>query len=125
MGAVVQMEFFPRVTEADKRATKVLLSEYPKLSQAIKVYQRKESLTEREAVMLQSSRQQVQEIDAAFELILDKEVKDIIKHRYVNARKHKLTIATFRATTSTATINRRIDAGVETIAECLKLAGII
>ncbi|WP_449603492.1 hypothetical protein [Paenibacillus sp. Marseille-Q9583] len=91
----------------------------------IKIYGNKEVLTEQETDELLRFKHKVREIDAAFELILDDEVEAIIKHRYVDARKHKLTIATFRATTSEATINRRIDVGVETIAESLKLAGVI
>ncbi|MEK4882347.1 MULTISPECIES: hypothetical protein [Paenibacillus] len=67
----------------------------------------------------------MREIDRAFELIEDDEVMAIIKHRYVNARKHKLTLLKYTANTSTATINRRIRVGVATIADHLKLAGII
>ncbi|MEK3749440.1 hypothetical protein NYE25_14445 [Paenibacillus sp. FSL E2-8871] len=113
------------MTKADREATKALLRDYPRLCRTITVYQAKESLTKLEVQVLLESKKQVEEMNAAFELILDEEVKDIIKHRYVKARKHKLTIATYRATSSEATINRRIDVGVESIAECLKLAGII
>ncbi|WP_238649746.1 hypothetical protein [Paenibacillus piscarius] len=67
----------------------------------------------------------MREIDRAFELIEDDEVMDIIKHRYVNARKHKLTLLKYTASTSAATINRRIRVGVATIADHLKLAEII
>lgn len=125
MGAVVQMELYPRVTAKEKDAAREKLKEYPKMLRKIRVYGKKDSLTVLEVKELADCRWKVREIDAAFELILDDEVAAIIKHRYVDARKHKLTIATFRATTSEATINRRINIGVESIAESLKLSGVI
>ncbi|WP_154116967.1 hypothetical protein [Paenibacillus monticola] len=82
-------------------------------------------MTELEAIEYKDFAGKVREINRAFELIEDDEVMAIIKHRYVNARKHKLTLLTYTATTSTATINRRIGVGVATIADHLKLAGII
>jgi len=125
LGAVVQMELYPRVTVAEKDTTREKLEEYPEMVRKIRVYGNKNSLTVLEAKELEDCRWKVREIDAAFELILDDEVAAIIKHRYVNARKHKLTILRYTANSSKATINRRIDVGVETIAEHLKLAGII
>ncbi len=125
MGAVVQMEFFPGVTAADKVATKKLLKDYPKMIRKIRVYEKKESLTNLESKEFKDFSHKVREIDRAFELIEDDEVMDIIKHRYVNARKHKLTLLKYTASTSAATINRRIRVGVATIADHLKLAEII
>ncbi|OBZ08913.1 hypothetical protein A8L34_22430 [Bacillus sp. FJAT-27264] len=125
MGAVVQMEIFPGVTSVDKLETRSLLKEYPTMQRKISVYSSKTSLTFLEAEELAKYQRRVREIDTAMELILDDEVRRIIRHRYISARKHKYTLATFGDSTSAATINRRIDIGVETIAEHLKLAEII
>ncbi|AIQ26947.1 hypothetical protein P40081_01035 [Paenibacillus sp. FSL P4-0081] len=121
----VQGELFPRADKMDKLAAKSLLSEYPKMRKAILNFERKETLTIQEETLFNNLKYKVQEIDAALELILDDDVKAILKHRYFTARKHHLTLETFGATNSTATINRRIDVGVRTIAECLKLSGMI
>lgn len=120
-----QGELFPRANVMDKMAARSILSEYPKMRKAILKFERKASLSVQEETLFNSLKYKVQEIDAAIELILDDEVKAILKHRYFTARKHHLTLETFGATSSTATINRRIDVGVETIAECLKLSGMI
>lgn len=125
MGAVVQMEFWPSVTEEEKKAAKRLLQTYPLICKRIEVYSQKENLSPGEKMRLMDDKRKKAEIEAGFELILDEEVKRILEHRYIKGNKHKYTRMRFEATYSVSTINRRIDAGVKTIAECLKLAGVI
>lgn len=125
MEAVLQMELFPGATSQDYIKTKEYLSDYRLMSQRIRVYGNKPHLSETEQLLLAQSKRIIREIDLAFELILDDEVKKILKHRYITAGKHKQTIATYSASSSIPTINRRIDAGVQTIAECLKIAGVL
>ncbi|OAB25253.1 hypothetical protein PMSD_28125 [Paenibacillus macquariensis subsp. defensor] len=119
------MELFPSATEDDIRTTKAHLSQYPKMRRTIDSYLKKQVLTITQQHLLKFYTDMVYEIDSAIEQILDDEVKSILEHRYIKAKKHKLTIATYQSTTSISTINRRIDAGVETIAECLKLSNKI
>ncbi|MFB6473005.1 hypothetical protein ACFCW7_09165 [Paenibacillus glucanolyticus] len=125
MGAVVQMEIWPSVTEEDMKAAKELLNKYPMICRRIEVFSDKEHLSQEQSVTLQMDKRTKSEIEAGFKLILDDEVKRILEHRYIKGKKHKYTIARFHNSTSPSTINRRIEAGVKTIAECLKLAGVI
>lgn len=125
MGAVVQMEIWPSVTAEDKEATKDLLDKYPLMCRRIEVLSLKENLSHDEKITLQRDKRTKSEIEAGFKLILDEEVRRILEHRYLKGTKHKYTIVRFHNSTSPSTINRRIGAGVKTIAECLKLAGVI
>jgi len=125
MGAVVQMEIWPRVTEEDIKAAKKLLQMYPLICRRIEVYSEKENLSPMEKSALLDDIRKKSEIEAGFKLILDDQVKRILEHRYIKGNRHKYTRMRFESAYSISTINRRIEAGVKTIAECLKLAGII
>lgn len=125
MGAVVQMEIWPSVTEEDVKAAKQLLQKYPLICRRIEVYSQKENLSSMEEAALLDAMRKKAEIEAGFKLILDDQVKRILEHRYIKGHKHKHTRLRFESAYSVSTINRRIEAGVKTVAECLKLAGII
>lgn len=125
MEAVLQMELFPKANKSDIQQAKEHLENYRLMQQQVRVYSNKVALSPKEEKLLEYGQKILPEINTAFELILDEEVKKILAHRYITAGKHKYTIATYGSTTSVSTINRRIEAGIETIAECLKIAGII
>ncbi|MCA4756310.1 hypothetical protein H8Z60_27770 [Mycolicibacterium fortuitum] len=127
--AVVQMEIFPSVTKSERRIVKGLLDEYPKLSRQVKDVRRRdpESLTPEQRKVLNEGGPVVDEINVAVGLIIDDEVRKIFEHRYIKGVKYASTIDTFWAKRgrSEKTIDRRICVGVDTIAEHLKLCGII
>ncbi|MGG1639882.1 hypothetical protein ACIFQM_01030 [Paenibacillus sp. NRS-1782] len=126
MGAIEQMELFPSITEADKKAVRKLLGNYPKMSLTVESLGRKESLTAEERQVYQEWSKLITELDMAINLILDDEVKKIIEHRFIKARKYKFTVILFQNHgMSVNTIDRRIDEGVKSIAETLKLCGIL
>lgn len=121
----MQMELFPSAADYEIQQTKKHLEDYRKMQRHLKVYSQKPSLSPKEQELLDKAKRLLPEIDTAFELIMDEEVYDILTHRYKTVGKHKHTIARYVNSTSVRTINRRIDAGIETIAECLKIAGVI
>lgn len=125
MGAVVQMEIWPSVTEEDVKAAKRLLDTYPLMCRRIEVYSQKETLSPGERIKLMDDKRKKSEIESGFKLILDDEVKRILEHRYIKGQRHKYTKMKFESIFSVSTINRRIDEGVRILAECLKLAGVI
>lgn len=130
MGAtVVQMEIYPSVTEAERKTVKKLLTNYPKLSRQVNDVRRRdpESLTPQQQKVLNEGGRILDEINVAVGLIIDEEVKRIFEHRYIKGVKYSGTIDAFWSEhgRSEKTIDRRIGVGVDTIAEHLKLCGII
>lgn len=125
MGVVKQMEIWPSVTEEDVKAARRLLTMYPKICRRIEVYSEKDHLSQEEQLKLYDDKRKKEEMEAGYKLILDDEVKRILEHRYFKGQKHKYTKMRFEGAYSVSTINRRIDEGVRTIAECLKLSGVI
>ncbi|RAR39647.1 hypothetical protein [Paenibacillus sp. MDMC362] len=130
MGAtVVQMEIYPSVTEAERKTVKKLLTNYPKLSRQVNDVRRRdpESLTPQQQKVLNEGGRILDEINVAVGLIIDEEVKKIFEHRYIKGVKYSGTIDAFWSERgrSEKTIDRRIGVGVDTIAEHLKLCGII
>lgn len=123
---VVQMELFPKVTEDEKQAVKLLLKRYPKMSLTVEALRQKPFLTPKQQKVYQDWGYIVEEINTAFGLILDEEVKKIFEHRYIKGQGYMNTIDLFWSKQrSERTIDRRISIGVETIAEHLKLCDLI
>ncbi|MCJ8015243.1 hypothetical protein MUG84_26600 [Paenibacillus sp. KQZ6P-2] len=126
MGAVEQMELYQSITDVERLTVKNLLERYPKMRRTIQELAKKEELNEKQRQLYTEWGNIVDEIDTAFGLILDDEVKRIFEHRYLKGQKYLSTINLFWSEhRSERTIDRRIGVGVDTIAEHLKLCGII
>jgi|GEM_PF-2124724 len=124
--SVEQMELFPSITDAERQAVKSLLKRYPKMRVTVNALGQKSELTEKQQQVYASWGKIVEEINTAFALILDDEVKRIFEHRYLKGQKYARTVNLFWSEQrSERTIDRRIATGVDTIAEHLKLCGII
>ncbi len=124
--ALEQMEIFPSVTDAERQAVKTLLKRYPKMRVTVKALGQKTELTDKQQQVYASWGKIVEEINTAFSLILDEDVKRIFEHRYLKGQKYASTVDLFWSEQcSERTIDRRIAVGVDTIAEHLKLCGII
>lgn len=121
----MQMELFPSAVSEDFKQTKKHLEDYRLMQRHLKVYSQKPNLSPKEQELLDKAKRLLPEIDTAFELIMDDEVYKILTHRYKTAGKHKDTVARYMSSTSIPTINRRIDAGIQTIANSLKIAGVL
>ncbi len=121
----VQGELYPSVNNTDKQITRGLLSDYTKKKQSVAALANKQTLTVQQKQIYQRDKELVENITLAFELIQDEEVKRIIEHRFFKSRRHKNTSIHFRNIMGERTIERRIDKGIESIADSLKLWGII
>ncbi|MBD7967743.1 hypothetical protein [Paenibacillus gallinarum] len=125
MEAVLQMELFPKANKRDIQQAKEHLENYRLMHRNLQIYSEKLILSSEERALLEYAKRLLPEIDTAFKLIMDEEVNKILTHRYITVGKHKYTIAKYVSNTSISTINRRIDAGIRTIANCLKLSGVL
>ncbi len=118
-----QMEIFPAVTDDEKRAVRALLERYPRMKTMCLALERRTNRTDREDDLHCVYRRITDDIDTAVNLIVDDEVRRVLEERYFRSQKYKTTIFRFPSM-SARTVDRRIDEGVETIAECLKLWGM-
>ncbi|BFH10679.1 hypothetical protein J6TS7_31740 [Paenibacillus dendritiformis] len=121
----VQGELYPSVTTADKQRTRILLTEYTKKKMMVDELSKRHNLTPQQKQIYQRDKRLVDNITLAFNLIQDEEVKRIIEHRFFKLRRYKNTSIHFRSIMSERTIDRRIDEGIQSIADSLKLWGII
>lgn len=123
------MEIFERVTKVERNEVKQLLTGYPKMALQVKDLRRRDpaTLTPNQLKKLSEDGPKVDEINVAVGLIIDEDVKKIFEHRYIKGVKYSGTLDTFwqKNGRSERTIDRRIGVGLDTIAEHLKLCGII
>jgi len=119
---IEQIEIFPAVTDDEKRAVRTLLERYPRMKTMCLALERRTNRTDREEDVRRVYRRITDDIDTAVNLIVDDEVRRVLEERYFRSRTYKMTIFRFAAM-SPRTVDRRIEEGVETIAECLKLWG--
>ena len=121
-----QIELFESVTDDERSAVKSILKHYPKMKAVVNALTVKKELTCKQREKLNKFKPIVSEIETAFTLIIDPEVKNIFEHRYMKGQKYLSTIDLFwDKKRSERTIDRRIATGVNTIAEHLKLCGMI
>ncbi|QDH23471.1 hypothetical protein [Saccharibacillus brassicae] len=122
MNIVEQIEIFPAVTDDEKRAVRALLERYPRMKTMCLAMERRTERTDREEEVRRVYQRMIDDIHTAIMLIVDDEVRLVLEERFFRSRTYKTTIFRF-ASMSARTIDRRINEGVETVAECLKLWG--
>lgn len=121
-----QGELFPSVTAADKLFTRKLLENYMLNKQMVEAFAQQATLPDQKQKVYQSKKEEVENIELAFNLIQDPEVKRIVEHRFFKLRKWKETVKYYNGRgMSEKTVDRHIDKGVEAIADSLKLWGYL
>ncbi|MBG9735782.1 hypothetical protein [Paenibacillus alvei] len=148
-----QCELFPKATKEEINETKFLLDKYTKMLSLIDDYEQFEKemaqvaidgeaarridsddlhadktanaviLNEKQRWVYQQYKYYTEMLMRGFRLIRDEEVKKAIDYRYIQGYSRKETILFFRHGLSDSTIDRRLEDGVESIANTLKLIG--
>ncbi|KTD88218.1 hypothetical protein [Paenibacillus etheri] len=148
-----QDELFPTASEAEIQRTKFLLCKFKSMSLLMNDYEgfmqdmqqvsidgevaRRIDQDElhadksANAVILMEKQRWVYEqyqlytgvIRRATALIQDKEARDAIQHRYIEGHSFKETVMFFRHGMSDSTIRRKLNEGIDSIANTLKLMG--
>lgn len=119
---IEQIEIFPAITDDEKLVVRVLLERYPRMKMMCLALERQTERVDKEENVRRVYKKLVEDINTAVNLIVDDEVRRVLEERYFHSRKYKTTIFRFPSM-SARTVDRRIDEGVETITECLKLWG--
>ncbi|MEK4113242.1 hypothetical protein MHH92_23530 [Paenibacillus sp. FSL M7-1414] len=128
MGAVmVQMELIPSADERDiAQLVKLLTDDYHQWLASMKVLSKMPVLTPDQQAKYETYQMQVDVVQAAIDVIMDKEARDIIMHQYIKSTRRKYTVALFQGRgLSERTIDRRISKGLLSIANTLKDCGML
>ncbi|MGN7359474.1 hypothetical protein ACTHPF_20465 [Paenibacillus sp. SAF-054] len=120
-----QGELWPSITEIDKLKTRKLLEEYMKNKQMVMAFSQKANLPDQMRKVYETKKEEIENIELAFNLIQDTEVKRIVEHRFFKLRRYKDTVIFYRGSMSESTVDRYIDKGISAVADSLKLWGIL
>jgi hypothetical protein len=149
-----QMELFPSVTESDVEQTLNLLKVYRKVKIHVTDYEQETAnlelttietapgrlnddelysdKTANAMILLQQQRKIYQKellftgyIEAAHRIIIDEDARKAIHYRYLQGYSHKETLLFFSRGTRNRTIERRLNLGILSIAETLKMRGVL
>lgn len=124
MKLVDQLELFPLACKDEISTTTELLTNYKKMKECMKDFEMNTS-SSGYSIKYDLFCEVTSYIDRAFNLIQDDEVKRVIEQRFFKTNKRKATVAIFKNIMSESTVDRRIDEGIASIANTLKLWNVI
>lgn len=119
-----QLELFPIAGENEIDSTVKLLSQYKRMRSYINDFESNPK-SSGDPSYYKRYCEIVSYIERAHRLIVDDEVKRVIEQRFFKTNKRKITVALFRNSMSESTVDRRIDEGIESIANTLKMWNLI
>ena len=119
-----QGELFPSANKVDIIATKMLLRKYPDMVKIVSGLQERDELSADEETILKKWAPTIRNIELAIESILDAEIKQIMKYRFINRNPRKAAVSKWSLFTDRS-LDRKIQEGTESVAGTLKLLGII
>ncbi|MBO7747371.1 hypothetical protein I8J29_24605 [Paenibacillus sp. MWE-103] len=108
-----QLELFPSVTDIEVRFTKKLLESYKKMRLLV-------NGTENTTPKYLEASRLIGQVEQAVGLILDDEAKRIVEFRFLKGNTHKATVLFFSGMMSDSTVDRKLNKGIESVAETLK-----
>ena len=124
MEVVIQMELFPRTNRQDIQAARSLLNRYLRMRKTSELLLQKEGITDKEKQVAEEYKQKADAIQMAVRMIMDDEVRRVMEYRFIKGYPRWGTVRHFSNITDRS-VDRRIDKGIESVAETLKLIGII
>ncbi|MFJ2042223.1 hypothetical protein ACIOBL_01395 [Paenibacillus taichungensis] len=124
MGAISQMELFPKATKSDYESARSMLNRYIRMRKTAEALNERCNLTEKEQQVKTEYQQKADAVEMAVNLIMDDGVKKVMQYRFIRGLPRWGTVNKFHNITDRS-VDRRIVRGVESVAETLKLIGMI
>lgn len=118
------MEIYPRANEVDKQVARSLLNKYARMRRGADILSSKPRLTEKERKALDDWQQQADDVEMAVKMIMDDDVRRVMEFRFIRGNSRWGTVTRFNSITDRS-VDRRIVKGVESVAETLKIIGMI
>ncbi|MBM6385654.1 MAG: hypothetical protein JSY10_16975 [Paenibacillus sp.] len=123
MGAI-QMELFPKADRTDYEFARSMLKRFLRMRQTSEALQNRALLTEKEQQVKVEYQQKADAVEMAVNLIQDDGVKKVMEYRFIRGFPRWGTVNKFHNITDRS-VDRRIVKGIESVAETLKLIGVI
>ena len=116
---------FPKASKPEQARVKQQLAEYHKMMQYLKDFEQYglDQLPEAQREQYRMYKHLTDELKRAADLILDEEERNIIAFRYLQGNRHKTTVLRYRSIMDERTVDRRLLAGIESVANTFKLWG--
>nr|WP_145402972.1 hypothetical protein [Paenibacillus xylanexedens] len=124
MGAIRQMELFPRADKTDFESTRSMLKRYVRMRQTADALSLRPLLTGKEQQVRVEYQQKADAVEMAVNLIQDDGVKKVMEYRFLRGYPRWGTVNRFQSITDRS-VDRRIVRGIESVAETLKLLGAL
>jgi ribosomal protein S13 len=121
-----QIEMFPKATASEFREAKMLLSRYRRMKMILDDFEKVGSvnISEKQATYIEAYKNYTSLIERAVGLIMDDEIRRIIELRYIKGERHKVTVLLFGSIMHPTTVDRKLNRGIECVANTLKLWGL-
>ncbi|QZN77361.1 hypothetical protein [Paenibacillus sp. DR312] len=124
MGETGQMELFPSPSPSDIQQTRELLNKYVRMRKAVQEIGTMTNPSERWKQVQVEYAEKTANIEMAVRLIVDDNVRRVMDFRFIRGNPRWGTIKRFSSVTDRS-IDRQIVRGIESVAETLKLIGVI
>lgn len=118
------MELFPKADKTDQEEARSLLRRYSRMRKVAEALRTREALTDKEASVLTDCRQKADAVEMAVKLIMDDDVRRVMEFRFIRGNTRWGTVKRFESITDRS-VDRRIVRGTVSVAETLKLIGVI
>lgn len=112
---IALLSLFPEATSIEVKKAKSYMEQYRRAKKMTETFPDRVTAKQKELIA---------DIERSIALILDEDVRKIIEYRYVRGNSHKVTIGHYTgAGWSERTIDRKIEEGLESIANTLVFCG--
>ncbi|MCF2717858.1 hypothetical protein LWE69_11775 [Paenibacillus sp. UKAQ_18] len=120
----MQMELFPTANRSDMQLARSLLNRYTRMRKTVDSLSARNAIGEKERLVMEEYRRKIEAVEMAVSLIMDDNVRRVMEFRFIRGNTRWGTVSRFSSITDRS-VDRRIVRGVESVAETLKLIGLI
>ncbi|OPG98973.1 hypothetical protein B2I21_07395 [Chryseobacterium mucoviscidosis] len=122
--AVIQMEFYQSVTDAERDAAKSMLRRYTRMKRTVDELGLSDALNEKQQAIYKDWKLKTDNIERAVRVIIDHELKKMVEYRFIQGLPRKSALIKFRSI-SERSFDRRIVDGIKSVASTLKLWDVL
>ncbi|WP_379142334.1 hypothetical protein [Paenibacillus sp. sgz500992] len=119
-----QGELFPSADKSDVDRTRILLEEYSTMVDIVSGLKEREVRSAAEEKLLREWEPAIHNIVLAIEAIKNREIRDIMKYRFLNFYPRKAAVVKWHSF-SERSLDRKILEGIGMVASTLKMLGIM
>lgn len=117
---ILQLDMYPEATNEEINQTKSLLTRYRRYKAVVAELEGMNDLAPKQRKAYNAYLKATREIERAVRLILEPDVRKMIERRYIQGERHKMIVFYF-SNMHPSTVDRKLNEGIESIANSLKL----